>query len=46
MVVIAPALSSIFGVEGNFIHEEDDALRIKFGMSSEEYRKKVLIKSL
>ncbi len=29
-----------------FIHEEDDALRAKFGRQYEEYRKKVLIKFL
>lgn len=29
-----------------FIHDEDDALREKFGGQYEEYRKKVLIKSL
>jgi len=29
-----------------FIHDEDDALRQKFGKQYEEYRKKVLIKFL
>jgi protein-S-isoprenylcysteine O-methyltransferase Ste14 len=36
----------MYAAQRMFIHEEDDALREKFGRQYEEYRKKVLVKYL